>query len=395
MIINIIFTICILFIFIQYKKRKDLFEIGPFFLFTNILTIYPRLFAEKASLDSVFFNPYYNLYNVDLFVLNTLVFISYFSFILGYLISNKTHRRSPIGHYQKPTFLVNRFYNVSIFFLVVNAILSYSKSFGNLVVYSSVLYSSKYFLIPLFKMYYVKVVDIVIKKKYYLFIIFALLSIIDMSKESIILFFLVVIILRHYLVTKISIFSILVGVCSVLVFVILYPVLKYGLNFNQLKLINFEDLYAILISRYYHVESFQMVINEVERSGTLYEGSFSSLFAPFIPRFLWVDKPNSIGYFFAENILDVNTSAALSLHGEVYWYWGSFGLIVFFFLLGVLLSKCYYLYIQNGKSPYDVLIYSIILFNVFMLNDGNISHRFIITILYLLPIFILKRIKTN
>lgn len=373
------------------KHNKGILSLGVFFLVTSFLSYYPRYFYNTSSLES-FFLVQKSVIENDYEYVFLFIFFSYLMFIVGYVLRDKlrAHRIKTINDYLVGSRTRLVVFSLGITVVILNT-MSIDLRMDDLSSGSKRVFDGKYFLVPFYKLYYIKIQELFTAKsasyRYFLFFILFLLSIIELSKESILQFLLLIVLVRHYYIKpatiKFFIFSILVVICLVVIF----PFIKYGLEYKDFEIVP-ADLYAMLVSRYYHIHSFMFLVDYTQQNGFEPLITIKSFLSSLIPSIIWADKPLSLGYQFS-SITGSNTSAAISLHGEVYWGYG-WASMPLFIMMGYFFSSVDSWVNTNRHSVLTVIIFGIFMFNVFMLHDGNIAHRVIITLLQLSPFLLLK-----
>jgi oligosaccharide repeat unit polymerase len=217
------------------------------------------------------------------------------------------------------------------------------------------------------------------------------------AKESILQPIFYWLVLRHYTRKRVSTKGFLAFGGAIVGLMFIYPFLQsYGpLGFKKFVEVArtgylLKDLPNFLLSRFYGVESLALVLQHVPSSFPFKFGeTFLELFIQPIPRFLWPDKPLSIGLQFTQIFTRTQyssyTSSALSLPGEFYMNFGLPGILLGFVVLGIIARFIYeYLGVRRGASY--AIIYALTLYAIIMLNEGNVSGR--------LPFYLTKLIPT-
>jgi len=93
-----------------------------------------------------------------------------------------------------------------------------------------------------------------------------------------------------------------------------------------------------------------------------------------LPRWVWEDKPRGPGSLYAQYFLGEvreGTAVPIGPTAEAYWNFGILGVIVLFFLYGVLLRKAHDLYMANDRNPF-VVTFFIVFATVFHMSTDAI-----------------------
>lgn len=129
--------------------------------------------------------------------------------------------------------------------------------------------------------------------------------------------------------------------------------------------------------RFEFVDAFQnifLIKNLFIDKGDFFYGE--TIFAAFInpiPRFIWPDKPKSLGYLLPERLQGKEPTLSLSTSfiGEFLVNFSYPGPIIGYFLLGIISMYYYKKYRQNSKDEYFVLIYSVFLVLMLLESRGD------------------------
>gem|GEM_PF-6295132 len=111
-----------------------------------------------------------------------------------------------------------------------------------------------------------------------------------------------------------------------------------------------------------------------------FQGGETLLFAIYglIPRAIWSGKPSIImcgvnNQYFSGRGADANTCAAMTVPGELYWNFGTAGIIVGLFAIGLLLGLVYRWFMNGTGGPKNcalIVIYSLVLLQIMRFESG-------------------------
>ncbi|RCH56645.1 hypothetical protein DJ568_01940 [Mucilaginibacter hurinus] len=100
----------------------------------------------------------------------------------------------------------------------------------------------------------------------------------------------------------------------------------------------------------------------------LYGTSYLYLIATYVPRALWADKPHSGAYYTGYRIFNVNWSIPPSEIGEVYFNFGTLGLLLFFIMKG-----CVFKIFVNSFRRYHKYAGAAMIYFMFVFTAGSFS----------------------
>jgi len=87
-------------------------------------------------------------------------------------------------------------------------------------------------------------------------------------------------------------------------------------------------------------DNYLFIIDNIRELGMLYGSSLIKMFIFFIPRVIWPSKPIDVQLLIVEENINFTfaggTSQSMNLIGEVFWNFGTLGIPLIFFLLGIL-----------------------------------------------------------
>lgn len=109
-------------------------------------------------------------------------------------------------------------------------------------------------------------------------------------------------------------------------------------------------------------------------NGPLFGQSYLAAVFAFVPRYIWEDKPRGPGSLYAQYFLGETregTAVPVGAVAEAYWNFGSVGLIVLFFIYGLLLKKTHDMYLRNPSDPF-VLGFFVIFVTVFQVHTDDL-----------------------
>jgi len=169
------------------------------------------------------------------------------------------------------------------------------------------------------------------------------------SKFWLFRFIFFILVFRHYLVKKISLKLL---TCFILIFLLLMPI-AYNLARSREK--SFQDSFTTIasidftshiMSRWYAAQAFAIIIDSVKNSGLEYGRTLVDSVTWVIPRAWWPKKPFSFGLTFGNEYLshsDLSGSVFFtpSLVGELYLNFHIIGIIIGFFLYGLIVRLVY------------------------------------------------------
>lgn len=137
-----------------------------------------------------------------------------------------------------------------------------------------------------------------------------------------------------------------------------------------------SDQGAQFLSRMYDPIATAYIVTEVERTGLLMGETIAYLKYAFIPRILWRDKPTVtrgawFAYYigFSESEEKSTTSLGITATGELYWNFGTLGIVLGMFLLGLMNGA---LWRMAGDDPRDTPFH-MLLYTIVMLTLPNMS----------------------
>lgn len=396
-----------------YIKSRDPLElwvpfVAYFFVLFPLRALYDALKGEAKFFD---LNSYYGVLTLSLFY----ALLGLLSFYWGYFqpLGKKIAQRLPS--------IPQRFSSAkllqvsSIFFLI--GILSFFLLFRFVKVWeiwisrgeelSVNAFRGKYYLLwggdfltLLFVLLYAAKDKIIPKIMIFLSFTVALgVGILLGAKETILQPVFYWLILRHYTRRRLRVKEISAFTFLVILLILFFPFLKtYGPQGLERAAsvsktgIFWKDWPDFIISRFYGAESLALILKNVPSSFPYKFGeTFLELFIQPIPRFIWADKPLSIGFQFTRaftvQYYGPHTSSALSLPGEFYLNFGLPGILIGFAIFGVL-GRVIYEYLGQRRGASYAILYALTLYAIVMLNEGNLSGRLPFYLTKLIPTFL-------
>ena len=140
-----------------------------------------------------------------------------------------------------------------------------------------------------------------------------------------------------------------------------------------------RDLFDMVLSRFYGIDSISVIILHVRHTGQFLMGSsLAEVFYWFVPRAVWPGKPYTFSYAFGRMFQNYmgwggEAYASTTLFGELYLNFGIIGVVGGSFLFG-LLARCVYAYlIGRVRTKSAVMLYSIILVQAVEFTEGPIG----------------------
>lgn len=104
-----------------------------------------------------------------------------------------------------------------------------------------------------------------------------------------------------------------------------------------------------------------VVSRAIEEHGLLYGKSYASALFFFVPRFLWGDKPHSIGYYTGTLLFNSVGGIPPSIHMEAYWNFHVFGVVFIAFLHGYMHKWMVSFYLKNKHKKTTYVFYAVML----------------------------------
>lgn len=104
-----------------------------------------------------------------------------------------------------------------------------------------------------------------------------------------------------------------------------------------------------------------IVSKAVEQEGFLYGKSYGSALFFFVPRFLWGDKPHTIGYYTGTLLFNSVGGIPPSIHMEAYWNFYVFGVVFIAFLHGYIHKWMVAFYLNNKHKKTAYVFYAVML----------------------------------
>ena len=95
----------------------------------------------------------------------------------------------------------------------------------------------------------------------------------------------------------------------------------------------------------------------------LYGQSYLSIFAAYIPRAIWPDKPHTGAYYTGYLIFNVPWGVPPSEVGEAFWNFGLIGFFAFFFFKGMIYKYIVNTFVKYYAYPAVAVVYFMLLFN--------------------------------
>jgi len=220
-------------------------------------------------------------------------------------------------------------------------------------------------------------------------------------KSLLLSFFIGSIVTYHYYIRKIKIKTIFVFLIVLVVLIASVSYYRiYGIEssrwINKISESNsnFDFLFIPAIERSYHFDMLLIIVNEVNSIDKLRLGStLTELLWFFIPRAWWNNKPRSFGYTFGLEFLNpsiyYNTSYSVPLVGELFLNFHIIGVILGFFLFGILM-RAFYSGLLFIKTKIATIVYAILFLQFLHIVEGPIAGHVTFILSALLPVFILS-----
>ena len=188
-----------------------------------------------------------------------------------------------------------------------------------------------------------------------------------------------------------------------LLLVLLMPILQFYRMGGLVKNGKFDSFFDLIINRSAGADMFFLALDKTPYPNPfLYGKTMLKIFTAIVPRKLWLDKPWSFGRDFGQSYIDdIAFSASCispSTIGEWYINFGIIGVVIGFFIFGIILRTIYVYCIEKGTTRINVAIYAIIFPITITMVDGPITEYVVFTAMALFPVFIfliLDRILFN
>jgi oligosaccharide repeat unit polymerase len=116
-----------------------------------------------------------------------------------------------------------------------------------------------------------------------------------------------------------------------------------------------------------------------------YGQTFVQLFAQFVPRMFWQDKPLPIEYVVTRLLTGVESGSPFTIIGELYLNFLWPGIIVGMIVFGILVRSVYGYLQSNPGNPGVVLIYGYIYASLFQLYTRSFAPMMFFLIIFLIP----------
>jgi oligosaccharide repeat unit polymerase len=399
MLINYLFIVAILpFIYEKIVRGKvDIFSPKAIFSFFYLL-----LFGIRA-LDLLFFRPEvfladekYYVYALIYAIVGLHFFqIGYFS-KLGQLFFR--HKQFIPDNWSRAKFKIVLFSYSAIslisFLIIIKLSGGFSSYFSNIRNAMVGITSGKTFLfisvllinIPLLIMF----CYILEKKKsifnFVIFFLFASILLASLGERGhFVMLIISLLICIHYLKRNIHSLSIVAISTALIIFLVIYGQYRdFTEKSHKIKKIGFDVNIGLLTTYGYFIGHFDQlrhvkdVVMAVPDQLDFQMGkTFLNLLVKLIPSAIWENKPQGAGQVVTKYIypkaFNLNVTVAPSLLAELYLNFHIIGIIIGFFLFGVLCKSLYYFLIKNNKNKNAVILYSISLPYVFSELRGDFT----------------------
>ena len=150
-----------------------------------------------------------------------------------------------------------------------------------------------------------------------------------------------------------------------------------------------EAVAAPLIDRSYDFDAATMIVSRTRSVEDYRLGStFDDLLWFYVPRQWWPDKPLSFGYTFAGEFFpgaNLTSSYTPSMVGELYLDFGVIGVILGFYMFGLVLRATYEALVGKG-THLGIAVYIIVLFRLTNMIEGPITTHIEFLLAELLPV---------
>jgi hypothetical protein len=201
---------------------------------------------------------------------------------------------------------------------------------------------------------------------------------------------------RHYLKRRIGISVFVILVIAIFILSpLLWHIRAYGVYRWDILAQTYSkaidepiDIMMPLLKRSYGFDSFALFIESIDSGyGLELGGTMKDLLFFYIPRVIWQTKPLPFTVTFLPEYANMNSPGAMapSLPGELYINFHLLGIILGFWILGIVMQVCYRGLIQRNMNKSSLLIYIPITIMAPLLFEGGLN-KLESYILILLPV---------
>jgi hypothetical protein len=151
------------------------------------------------------------------------------------------------------------------------------------------------------------------------------------------------------------------------------------LRYLNSHLENPREVYDLLLSRFYGIDSIAVIIEYVRHTGHFLMGSsLAEVFYWFVPRAVWPGKPYTFSFTFGRLFQSYvgwggEAYASTTMFGELYLNFGLLGVAAGSFWFGLLIRAVYVYLIGREQTKSAIMLYSIMLIQLVEFTEGPIG----------------------